>query len=175
VVTYNRCRPKKCLYQIPLAKESMKYCGVYMSCLWICRFRDCPGRGPLLQDGSVAKIADGLYCGGNTPQELICNWKRVLQVLHNNYCNLCLSAHKSIISPKTTTILCWIWTASSLSTYPHPLNTLATYPESSTLSIEIFHWGIQSRVPFPPKVLKLPRSPGCCDSQSSFSGIHKLD
>ena len=62
--------------------------------------------GPLLQDGSVAKIADDLYCGGNTPRELLHNWKRVLQAL--NKCNLRLSAHKTIISPKTTTILGWI-------------------------------------------------------------------
>ena len=87
--------------------------------------------GPLLQDGNVAKIADDLYCGGNTPQELFCNWKRVLQALHN--CNLRLSAHKTIISPKTTTILGWIWTADSLSASPHHLNTLGTYCEKSTV------------------------------------------
>ena len=90
-----------------------------------------PRPWPLLQDGTVAKIADDLYCGGNTPQELFCNWKRVLQALHN--CNLRLSAHKTIICPKTTTILGWIWSASSLSASPHRLNTLATYREPSTV------------------------------------------
>ena len=90
-----------------------------------------PRPWPLLQDGTVAKIADDLYCGGNTPQELFCNWKRVLQALHN--CNLRLSAHKTIICPKTTTILGWIWSASSLSASPHCLNTLATYREPSTV------------------------------------------
>ena len=86
-------------YQIPLAKESMRYCGVAtpfngvrfyvrsargMPCSEtaleevICRVL-----GSLLKDGSVAKIADDLYCGGNTPEELFCNWKRVLQALHN--------------------------------------------------------------------------------------------
>ena len=38
----------------------------------------CRVLGPLLQDGSVAKIADDLYYGGNSPQELFHNWKRVL-------------------------------------------------------------------------------------------------
>ena len=61
----------------------------------------CRVLGPLLQDGSVAKITDDLYCGGNTPQELLHNWKRVLQALHKS--NLRLSAHKTIISAKTTT------------------------------------------------------------------------
>ena len=35
----------------------------------------CRVLGPLLQDESVAKIADDLYRGGNTPQELLHNWK----------------------------------------------------------------------------------------------------
>ena len=87
--------------------------------------------GPLLQDGSVAKIADDLYCGGNTPQELLCNWKKVLQALHK--CNLRLSARKTINSPKSTTILGWIWTVGSLSASSHSLNTLATYAEPSTV------------------------------------------
>ena len=92
----------------------------------------CCVLGPLLQDGSVAKIADDLHCGGNTPQELLHNWQRVLQALH--LCNLRLSAHKTIICPKTTTILGWIWTAGSLSASPHRLNTLSTYPEPSTVA-----------------------------------------
>ena len=92
----------------------------------------CRVLGPLLHDGSVAKIVDDLYCGGNTPQELLNNWKRVLQALHK--CNLRLSAHKTIISPKTTTILGWIWNAGSLSASPHRLNTLATYPEPNSVA-----------------------------------------
>ena len=134
-------------YQIPLAKESMKYCGVATPFkgvrVYVRSAMGMPGSetaleevmsrvlGPLLQDGSVAKIADDLYCGGNTPQELLCNWKKVLQALHK--CNLRLSAHKTIISPKSTTILGWIWTVGSLSASPHRLNTLATYPEPSTV------------------------------------------
>ena len=92
----------------------------------------CRVLGPLLRDGSVAKIADDLYCGGNTPQELLHNWKRVLQALHKS--NLRLSAHKTIISPKTTTILGWIWNAGSLSASPHRLNILTTYPEPNTVA-----------------------------------------
>ena len=34
----------------------------------------CPILGPLLQDGSVAKIPHDLYCGGNTPHDLLHNW-----------------------------------------------------------------------------------------------------
>ena len=42
-------------------------------------------------------------------------------------------SHKTIISPKSTTILGWICTVGSLSASPHRLNTLATYPEPSTV------------------------------------------
>ena len=135
-------------YQIPLAKESMKYCGVATPFkgvrVYVRSVMGMPGSetaleevmcrvlGPLLQDGSVAKIADDLYCGGNTPRELLHNWKRVVQALHK--CNLRLSTHKTIISPKTTAILGWIWNAGSLSASPHRLNTLATYPESNTVA-----------------------------------------
>ena len=135
-------------YQIPLAKESMKYCGVANPFkgiqVYVRSVIAMPGSetalkevmcrvlGPLLRDGSVAKIADDLYCGGNTPQELLHNWKRVLQALHKS--NLRLSAHKTIISPKTTTILGWIWNAGSLSASPHRLNTLTTYPELNTVA-----------------------------------------
>ena len=92
----------------------------------------CRVLGSLLHDGSVAEIADDLYCGGNTPWELLHNWKRVLQALHK--CNLRLSAHKTIISPKTTTTLAWLWNAASLSASPHRLNTLATYAEPNTVA-----------------------------------------
>ena len=92
----------------------------------------CRILGPLVQDGSVAKITDDLYSGSNTHQELLYNWKRVLQALHK--CNLRLSAHKTIISPKTTTILGWIWNAGSLSASPHRLKGLATYPVPNTVA-----------------------------------------
>ena len=76
-------------YQIPLAKESMKYCGIatpfwgvraYTRCAMgmpgsetaleelMCRVpRDC------LQDRIVAKLAEDLYCGADTPGELLQN------------------------------------------------------------------------------------------------------
>ena len=122
--------------------------------LWVCPVRKLP----LLQDGILAKIADDLYCGGNTPQELFCNWKRVLQALHN--CNLRLSAHKTIICPKTTSIFGCIFSAGSLCQSPplkHPRHV--PWAEHSG-SDEILHWGIQSPVPCHPKVLQLPHSPG---------------
>ena len=34
-----------------------------------------PDLGDSLQDGTVAKLADDLYCGGNTIDELFSNWE----------------------------------------------------------------------------------------------------
>ena len=108
-----------------------------LDALWVCPVRKLPWKRLCAASLALcykmepwAKIAD-LYCSGNTPQEWLCNWKRVLQALRN--CNLRLSAHKTIINPKTTTILDWIWSACSLSASPRHLNTLATYRESSTV------------------------------------------
>ena len=73
----------KSFYQIPLANSSMKYCGVATPFKGIrCYTRSAMGMhgsetcleelmsrvlGDLIQDGCVAKIADDLYVGGNSP------------------------------------------------------------------------------------------------------------
>lgn len=59
--------------------------------------------GDLLEEGIVAKIADDLYCGGNSPEELLQNWTKVLRALHK--CDLRLSVSKTIINSQSTTIL----------------------------------------------------------------------
>ena len=44
----------------------------------------CRILGDLLQEGSVAKLADDIYCGGNTIVELQQNVKRLLQFFANS-------------------------------------------------------------------------------------------
>ena len=110
-------------YQIPLACESMKYCGVATPYRGVRVYTRtamgmpgsetaleelmCRVLGDLLTAGVVAKIADDLYCGGNTPEELLLNWSLVLQALHKS--GLHLSASKTVISPLSTTVLGWVW------------------------------------------------------------------
>lgn len=134
-------------YQIPLARESMKYCGVATPFKGVRVYKRsamgmpgsetaleelmCRVLGPLLQEGSTVKIADDLYCGGNTPKELLTNWKKLLQALHR--CDLCLSPTKTVINPKETTILGWIWNAGTLRASPHRVNTLASCPLPNTV------------------------------------------
>ncbi len=76
-------------YQIPLSRSSMKYCGVATPFRGVRVYARCamgmPGSetaleelmcrvlGDLLTEGVVVKLADDLYCGGNTPEELLHN------------------------------------------------------------------------------------------------------
>lgn len=128
-------------YQIHLNRASMKYCGVATPFKGIRVYTRCamgmPGSetaleelmcrvlGNMLVDGTVVKIADDLYCGGDTPEELFNNWKCLLHLLNDN--NLSIAAHKTVIAPKTTTILGWKWsTGGILEASPHKVAPLST-------------------------------------------------
>jgi hypothetical protein len=91
----------------------------------------CRVLGDLLEEGVIAKIADDLYCGGDTPPELLINWRKVLYALHTNGLNL--SAPKTVIAPKSTTILGWIWSQGSIHASSHRIATLATCPLPDTV------------------------------------------
>ena len=79
--------------------------------------------GNCIEDGIVAKLADDLYCGGNTLDELLSNWKRVLDALQKT--NFKLSPSKTVICSRSTTIPGWIWTQGVLSASPHRVAVLA--------------------------------------------------
>ena len=78
--------------------------------------------GDLIQEGCVAKIADDLYIGGNTPDEALYDWSRILAALKHN--NLRISAPKTIIYPRSAFILGWIWCDGTLLASPHKIATL---------------------------------------------------
>ena len=134
-------------YQIPLSRASMKYCGVATPFRGVRVYTKsamgmpgsetaleelmCRVLGDGLQEGYVAKLADDLYCGGNTPEELIHNWTKVLQALQK--CNLKLSPSKTVICPQSTTILGWIWRDGQISASPHKIAVLSTCPPPSSV------------------------------------------
>ena len=127
-------------YQIPLSKSSMKYCGVATpfkgTRVYVRSAMGMPGSetaleeltcrilGNLLQEGIVVKIADDLYCGADSPDALLTHWHAVLESMHR--CGMCLSAPKTFIAPRTTTILGWKWQMGTLSATPLRLSTLST-------------------------------------------------
>ena len=57
----------------------------------------CRVLGDLLQEGIVCKLVDDLYCGGNTPEQLLHNWRRVLAALDTS--NIKLAPSKTVICP----------------------------------------------------------------------------
>jgi len=89
--------------------------------------------GDLLKEGIVIKLTDDLCCGGNSPGELLSNWKKVLQALHK--CDLRLSASKIIINPQSTMILGWVWNSGTLSASPHHIAALASCPAHNTVTL----------------------------------------
>ena len=60
----------------------------------------CRVLGDFIEEGFVAKLADDLYCGGDTPEALLNNWRRVLQALDR--CNLRRSPTNTVICPKSS-------------------------------------------------------------------------
>ena len=134
-------------YQIPLSKKSMKYCGIVTPYRGVRVYTrtamGMPGSetaleelmsrvlGDLLQEGVVSKLADDLYCGGNTPEQLMCNWERVLQAFAK--CNLRLSATKTVIAPHSTMVLGWNWSQGTLRASPHRISALSSCSVPSTV------------------------------------------
>ena len=110
----------------------MKYCGVATPFegihLYTCSAMGMPVLGTcleelmsrvlrdLIQEGCVAKIADDLYVGGNSPIEALDHWRRVLALHQKN--NLCLSTAKTIICPRKAIVLGWVWSNSTLQVSP---------------------------------------------------------
>ena len=139
----------KSFYQIPLAHSSMKFCGVATPFKGICVYTrsamGMPGSetcleelmsrvlGELIQEGCVAKIADDLYVGGISFEDVLQNWQRVLEALKRN--NLRLSASKTIVCPRTATILGWIWSNGTLQASPHKLATQSSSDPPETIGV----------------------------------------
>ena len=122
-------------YRIPLAKDSMKYCGavtpfrgihIYTRCDMGMSGSEtaleelmCRVLGDFQVERYVVKLAYDLYIGGN---DII--WRKVLTTLSK--ANLQLSTGKTTICPKKTSILGWIWSRGSLTARPHKISTLSS-------------------------------------------------
>ena len=88
--------------------------------------------GITVKQGKVAKLADDLFIGGNSAEELRINFQQVLQKLIEN--DIKLSASKTVIAPRSVTILGWIWEEGQLRASPHRLSALSTCSPPETIS-----------------------------------------
>ena len=133
-------------YQIPLLKGSQKYVGVNTPYRGVYVYQRsvmglpgsegaleellCKILGDLIMQGSVVKLADDLYCGADNPDNLLQVWESVLQLLNLN--GMKLSPSKTVICPKSTEVLGWIWEQGTVLASQHRINALAvcTPPET---------------------------------------------
>ena len=138
----------KAYFQIPLDPASMKYCGVSTpfkgTRVYLTAAMGQPGSetaleeltcrvfGHLIQEGTVAKIADNLYCGGATLDELCTNWDALLKAASRN--DLRFSASQTVVNPKSTDILGWVWTQGTIKASPHSICTLQSCELPSTVT-----------------------------------------
>lgn len=138
----------KAFYQIPLSRDSWKYCGVVTPFkgvrVYVRSAMGMPGSetaleeltcrvfGELLEQGQVAKVADDLYCGADTLEGLAAVWRRVLSALRQ--CGLHLSATKTTVAPVQTTILGWVWRQGTIQASPHRVSALASCPAPKTVT-----------------------------------------
>lgn len=136
----------KSFYQIPLARESMKYVATPFRGVRVharsamgmpgsetaLEELTCRVLSHLVQEGIVAKIADDLFCGENTPEQLIHNWERVLDALQKSSLNL--SASKTIIAPSQATILGWTWQLGTIRANKHRISLLSSCDPPQTVT-----------------------------------------
>ena len=140
-------------YQVPLDPSSYKYVGVSTPFRGVFVYTrtvmGMPGSesaleqllsrvlGDLMVSGSVIKLADDLYIGGDSPSSLLKVWEEVLFILSEN--NLRLSPSKTICCPISTDVLGWVWKQGTLQASNHRLSTLsACDPPKTVKSLRSF-------------------------------------
>ena len=125
-------------WQMPLSKESMRYCGVVTPFKGVRVYSrgamGMPGTetaleellsrvlGVLITEGGVVKMSDDLYVGAETPEALLAIWEKVLFLLQENGLRLC--ATKTVCCPTSVTILGWEWSNGTIKASPHRISAL---------------------------------------------------
>ena len=94
----------------------------------------------LLTEGILAKQADDLFVGGETIQDTLENFGRVMKLCDEN--NIKLSPSKTIMFPVTVDIMSWIWSqGGTLSPSPHRKKALAKITEDDLKTVrDIRSW-----------------------------------
>ena len=87
--------------------------------------------GDFIHEGFITKIVDDLYMGGDSEDELLSHWLVVLQALSKN--NLGLSSLKTVIAPKFTTVLGWVWQNESLPASPLHIAAIPSVEPNKTV------------------------------------------
>ena len=140
-------------YHVPLSPESSKYVGVVTPYSGTLVYRrsvmGLPGSESaleellsrifkdMLKEGKMVKVADDMFFGASTVEELAEIWKEALRRLQLN--GLRLNPTKTRICPVSATILGWVWThgnnksGSHIQSGSHRLNALYHCDQPSTV------------------------------------------
>ena len=86
--------------------------------------------GDFLQEGWLLLNHDDMFLGGNTFEEILSNWYRLLLRLREN--NITISPSKTFICPRKVTVLGWDWSAGTLSANTHSISALGTVSPPKT-------------------------------------------
>ena len=135
-------------YQIPLSKESMKWCAtstpfrglrVYqVACQGLPGSSECLEEllcllfGEKVQQGTLGKVADDLFVGGEDLESLFHNWEEVLVILDEN--GLKLKGIKTFIAPTQAQILGWDWCNGNITASSHKLLPLTKCEPPETVT-----------------------------------------
>ena len=104
--------------------------------------------GDLFYEGLVAKVADDLYYGTESPEELLHNWKRGLQALSK--CSLG-----------------WIWNSGTLQASQHRIAIHSVLQQARNgWPSKVLYWCVQSSSPRLTPVLCLTSTTGHCRRRS---------
>ena len=148
-----KCDLTKSFYQIKVTKQSVPYLGTCTPFkglkVYLVAAMGMPGSsealeelickvfGDFIYEGWFIHIADDVNIGGQTIVELHINWIRCLQRFVES--DLRLSAPKTIVLPKDTIILGWIWHSGTLACSPHKLTPLSVVdPPKTATSMRSF-------------------------------------
>ena len=126
-------------FQIPLDRDSQKYCAVVTPFKGVrvyqraamgmpgseCALDEIMSRifGDLVEKGVLQRVADDIYIGSDNILSLFETWGTVLSRLQQ--ADLRLSAPKTEIMPSKTNILGWVWNNGTLSASPHHTASLS--------------------------------------------------
>ena len=87
--------------------------------------------GDLITKGYICKIADDLYVGGQTDEELFNNWVEVLKAFA--LADIRLTGPKTIIAPTKAQLLGWVWNLGKLEASPHKISALSKCSKPTTV------------------------------------------
>ena len=126
-------------WQIPISKDSMRFFGTatpygglriyavqpmgYLNSTENADLVIQSVLNPAIQKGKCVRIADNLFTGGSTVKEAVENFHLLLNLCNNS--GLTFKASKTVICPKSVTVLGKIWEQGTLKPSGHLMSTLS--------------------------------------------------